>query len=268
MPADTVDTAALRDLCVELATAGGSAALAGRRAAGDALGRDTKSSPTDLVTEFDCAAEDLIVTKLRAARPDDAIVGEEGADHPGTTGFAWHIDPIDGTTNYVYDLPTWSCSVGVTHHGVGVAGAVYAPALGEMYAAAAGHGATLDGRPIHASGIADAALALVATGFSYQAETRIAQARRLVGLVGRVRDVRRYGSAALDLCLVASGRVDVYYETGLNSWDITAGEVICREAGAITSDWSGGRATPAQLLACAPGIHPEFVALLADGVGV
>jgi myo-inositol-1(or 4)-monophosphatase len=259
-----LDYADLRDLCESYARAAGSLAKAGRIAAraGAALAELTKSSPTDLVTEFDRAAEQLIVEAIRRDRPDDAIIGEEGAEHAGSSGFAWHVDPIDGTTNFVYDLPTWACSIGVTHDGVGVAGAVFAPMVDELYAAAAGHGATLNSVPIRASALTDPALALIATGFAYQPDTRVAQARQVLGLAGHVRDFRRFGAASYDLCMVACGRVDAYYEQGLNSWDIAAGELICREAGAVTSDWSSGPVRPAEVLAAAPGIHAEFLTLL------
>ena len=258
------DYAELRDLCESYVRAAGSLAKAGRVAAreGDALAELTKSSPTDLVTEFDRAAERLIVEAIRRDRPDDTIIGEEGADHTGGSGLAWHVDPIDGTTNFVYDLPTWACSVGVVHDGVGVAGAVYAPMVDELYAAAAGHGATLNSIPIRVSALTNPALALIATGFAYQPDTRVAQARQMLGLAAHVRDFRRFGAASYDLCLVACGRVDAYYEQNLNSWDMVAGEVICREAGAVTSDWSGGPVRPAELLAAAPGIHSEFLTLL------
>lgn len=266
-----VPASELRELCAGYVREAGALAREGRvaaRTASDAtLGQVTKSTATDLVTEFDRAAEQVIVAAIRAARPDDAIIGEEGANHPGTSGLEWHVDPIDGTTNFVYDLPTWACSVGVRYGGIGVAGAVYAPMLDELYAAsieADGRGtATLNGRPIAPSTVTDPALALVATGFAYRADTRVAQARRVAHLAGDVRDFRRFGAASYDLCLVASGRVDAYYESGLNSWDMVAGDVICRAAGARTSDWSGGPVRPAEMLAAAPGLHDALLALLA-----
>lgn len=262
-----ISAAELRDLCVAFAGEAGSMARTGRVAARDtgraALGADAKSTSTDLVTTFDRAAEAMVVAAIRAARPDDAIVGEEGAAVPGTSGFAWHVDPIDGTTNFFYDLPTWACSVGVTYAGEGIAGAVYAPMLDEMFAGAIGAGATLNGRPIRPTAATDPALALVATGFAYVPEVRVEQARRIARLADRVRDFRRLGAASLDLCLVASGRVDAYFESGLNSWDMVAGEVICRAAGAITSDWDGGPPRPDQLLAAAPGVHAALIGLLA-----
>jgi myo-inositol-1(or 4)-monophosphatase len=264
-PADGADAVALRDLAASLAVDAGTVAFAGRRdAARDSdLGSDTKSSLTDVVTEFDRAAEATIVERLRRERPDDAIVGEEGTNQPGTTGYAWHIDPIDGTTNFVYDLPTWCCSIGVAHGDTMVAGAVFVPPLDELYVAAAGHGAMLNGATITASPITDLSQALLATGFSYRAETRREHAALIAGIIGDVRDIRRMGSAAIDLCFVAAGRLDVYLERNINSWDCAAGELIAREAGAITSDFEGGPARPAEMLAAAAGIHEALLALLA-----
>ncbi len=252
----------LRDLCVAYTRQAGALARQGRLA-GESLGEHTKSSATDVVTEYDRAAEQVIVAAIRRDRPDDAIVGEEGAAQPGTTGYEWHVDPIDGTTNFVYDLPTWTCSVGVVHDGVPVAGAVYAPMLDELYAGAVGAGATLNARPITPSTVTDPAMALVATGFAYRAETRAAQARRVAFLADKVRDFRRFGAASYDLCLVASGRVDAYYELGLNSWDMVAGVAICHAAGAITSDWAGAPVHPAELLAAAPAVHAPLLVLFA-----
>jgi myo-inositol-1(or 4)-monophosphatase len=259
----TDDPIALRDLAMSLARDAGRVAYAGRRSArDDALGETTKSTGTDIVTKFDRAAESEIVAQLRAARPDDAIVGEEGTADSGTSGYAWFIDPIDGTTSFVYDLPTWSCSVAVARDDTMLAGAVYVPPLDELFDAALGHGARLNGHPISTSTETDLALALVATGFSYHPEARRAQAERLAGMIGSIRDIRRMGSAAIDLCFVAAGRLDVYFEQYLNNWDSAAGELIAREAGAITSNFSGGPAHPSEMLASAPGIHGAFVALL------
>jgi myo-inositol-1(or 4)-monophosphatase len=255
----------LRALAVELARKGGEIALAGRRAASNlaALGGSTKSSATDLVTQYDRAAEGAIVDTLRQRRPGDAIVGEEGTADDGDSGYAWYIDPIDGTTSFVYDQPTWSCSVAVAHAGAVVAGAVFLPVLGEMFSAGAGAGATCNDHPIAASGTDQLELALIATGFSYHADVRRQQATRLAGMIGEIRDVRRTGSAAVDLCFVAAGRVDAYFEIGLNAWDSAAGELIAREAGAITSDFEGRASRPEQMLAAAPGVHAALLELLA-----
>ena len=256
--------AALRALAESLARDAGAIALAGRRNATDqrSLGGVTKSSRTDVVTEFDKAAEAHIVGTLRRLRPDDAIVGEEGTDDTGTSGYAWYVDPIDGTTNYVYDQPAWSCSVAVALDGDVVAGAVFVPPLDELFSAAIGEGASLDGRPIRAGAADDLSLALVGTGFGYRPETRHEQAQHLVQVITEVRDIRRLGSAAVDLCMVACGRLDAYYELHLNSWDAAAGELIAREAGAITSDFGGGPARPEQMVAAAPGIHAALIAVL------
>jgi myo-inositol-1(or 4)-monophosphatase len=264
-PVPTDDPVALRDLAGSLARDAGRVAYAGRRAARDAaaLGGTTKSTGTDIVTEFDRAAESEIVAHLRRDRPDDAIVGEEGTADSGTSGYSWFIDPIDGTTSFVYDQPTWSCSVAVAREGTMLAGAVYIPPLDELFDAALGHGARLNERPIAASSVTDLALALVGTGFSYHPEARRAQAERLARMIGRVRDIRRMGSAAIDLCFVAAGRLDVYFEQYLHSWDSAAGELIAREAGAITSNFSGGPAEPSEMLAAGPGVHAAFVDLLA-----
>ncbi len=263
-PADhtLAERSELRSLAERLAAEAGAIALAGRRQANDAAGRlgshiggDTKSSLTDVVTEFDRAAEAHIVGELRRLRPDDAIVGEEGTDDDGTSGYAWFLDPIDGTTNFVYDQPSWACSIGVALRGEMQAGAVFVPRLNEMFTAALGAGATRDGQPISVSTQTDLSQALVGTGFGYRSETRRQQAVFLTDLITQVRDIRRLGSAAVDLCMVACGRLDAYYERHLNSWDAAAGELIAREAGAITSDFAGAVARPEEMLAAAPGVH-------------
>lgn len=261
---------ALRSLCEQLAREAGSIAREGRASLtpggvpGGELDEATKSSSTDLVTRFDRAAETHIVDRLRRLRPDDAIVGEEGTSDDGTSGYEWFIDPIDGTTNFVYDQPSWSCSVAVAHGGRMVAGAVYVPPLDELYSAALGEGATLDGAPIRVGTTSDLSLALVGTGFCYDPALRRRQATVVAGLIDRVRDIRRLGSAAVDLCMVACGRLDIYYERHLNAWDAAAGELIAREAGAVTSDFAGGPARPEELLVAPPALHPAAVALLRD----
>ena len=255
----------LRSFAEELAVQAGSVALDGRRrlGVGQPVAHDTKSSPTDPVTEFDRAAEQLIVGAIRARRPDDSIVGEEGADHTGDSGLAWHVDPIDGTANFVYDLPAWCTSVAVVDEQGPLAGAVFAPVTNELFAAARGAGSTLNGRPIRCSGASELATALVGTGFNYAPSVRARQAQRLVALLPQVRDVRRYGSAALDLCFVASGRLDAYFEEHLNSWDLAAGVLIASEAGAVTSNFVGGRADTGAVVAAAPLVHRPLVELIA-----
>ncbi len=194
---------------------------------------DTKSSGTDLVTEMDKASEKLIVSLIDAERPDDGIIGEEGTSRAGTSGVRWVVDPIDGTTNYVYRHPFFSVSIGVQVDGVTVAGAVSAPMLRDVYTGVLGGGAFRNGTPISVSGLTDVAHALVGTGFSYSSEIRALQGARLTTVLPHIREIRRAGSAAIDLCFVADGRLDAYFEDGLQPWDECAGLLIAAEAGAI-----------------------------------
>lgn len=265
-PATTpAEAAGLRSFAEDLARRAGTLAFEGRRGLGRGqhVAHDTKSTATDPVTEFDRAAERLIVDAIRHTRPDDSIVGEEGANHVGASGLAWHIDPIDGTVNFVYDLPIWCTSVGVVDEHGGLAGAVFAPVTNELFSAARGAGATLDGAPLSCSTASDLSLALIATGFNYAPATRATQGARLAALLPDIRDLRRSGSAALDLCMVASGRLDAYFEEYLNSWDLAAGELIARESGAITSDFGSGRPGPGGAIAAAPGVYAALQAAIA-----
>ncbi len=196
------------------------------------LAIERKSSVTDLVTRVDKEAERLIVETLTRTRPHDGLLGEEGALREGSSGVRWIIDPLDGTTNYVYGYPAFGVSIGVEVDDGPAVGVVHDTMAGHTYAAIAGHGAVCDGLPISVRGTVDLAEALVATGFSYNAEVRGRQARALATVLPRVRDIRRAGSAALDLCHVAAGRVDAYYELDLSPWDWAAGRVIATAAGA------------------------------------
>lgn len=259
-PTGSDDPDDLLELAARLAREAGTSALAGRRSA--VLEQQTKSSTTDLVTQHDHAAEALIVERLLIDRPRDAIVGEEGATLDGSSGYAWFIDPIDGTTNFVYDLPLWSTSVAVAYDGATIAGAVYVPVADELFAARLGGGATLNGTLIRCSDETDLSLALVATGFSYQPALRTEQATTIARLIAEIRDVRRSGSAAVDLCWAAAGRVDAYFEAHLNSWDAAAGELIARESGCITTDFDGGPADPSNIVAASPGIHTALIDLI------
>ncbi|MCC5952492.1 MAG: inositol monophosphatase [Acidimicrobiia bacterium] len=223
---------------------------------------DTKSSATDLVTEMDQAVEALIVEQLRGARPDDAIVGEEGGRGDGGSGVCWFIDPIDGTTNFVYGHPGYAVSIAARVADVTVAGAVLVPTLGEEFAARLGGGATCNGEPIRATSAGTVAGALVATGFSYDAERRIRQGKVVTELLGQVRDLRRMGAAAVDLCSVACGRVDGYFEAGLAPWDHMAGALIAAEAGAWVGDLDGGAPSTQMTVAAAPWLASDLRALL------
>jgi len=255
----------LLQLACRVAVEAGDLALAARHGAtlssADAL---TKSTATDLVTVHDRAAERVVVEGILATRPNDAIVGEEGTDRPGTSGVSWYVDPIDGTTNFVYDLPAWVTSVAAGDDSGMLVGAVYVPPMGELFAAAVGRGATLDATVIRCSDQTDLALALVATGFSYDPAHRRRQAAVVEHLIGCVRDIRRTGSAALDLCYAAAGRVDAYFEHGLNRWDMAAGELIARESGCRSGDHRGGPVVTNDLLVAAPGIFDGMASLLSN----
>jgi len=256
--------ASLRLLAEKLAVDAGQLALVGRQTLGDgnSVAHESKSSLTDPVTEFDRAAEKLLVDAIRRARPDDTIVGEEGANHVGSSGFEWHLDPIDGTTNYIYNLPAWCTSVAVVDNEGPLAGAVSAPVGGELFSAARGEGATLNGRLICCSSTDNISTTLIGTGFSYIVERRAAQAILVAQLLPQVRDIRRLGSAAYDLCMVASGRLDGYYEQHLNSWDYAAGALIATEAGAIASDCDGGRPSSEITVVSAPGVHADLLSMV------
>lgn len=233
----------------------------------DELRVDYKSSPTDVVTQMDRASEELLVGLILAERPDDAVLGEEGGARDGASGVRWILDPLDGTTNYLYGIPLWSVSVGVEVSGTVVAGAVDAPVLGTTYAGALGRGARVLSagawRPLHASDTRDLSHALLSTGFGYDAEQRRRQARQLSALAPRVRDVRRLGSAAIDLCWVAAGLTDAYMESRLHPWDVAAGALIAQEAGAVVTGADDPRSAP-YVLASAPGIAEELSLLLAE----
>jgi myo-inositol-1(or 4)-monophosphatase len=228
---------------------------------------ETKSTAIDLVTDVDKASEALILEGIARARPDDGILSEEaGHQREGTSGVRWVIDPLDGTTNYLYDFPGWSVSIAAEIVGGDkaevVAGVVLDAVHGDLYTAALGHGARCNGEPIACSDQSDVARSLVATGFAYRPERRRAQAATLVELLPQVRDIRRMGSAAVDLCNVARGRVDAYYERGLSWWDLAAGALVAQEAGAVVTALDGTPVVPGSVLAATPGIAVPLRALL------
>jgi myo-inositol-1(or 4)-monophosphatase len=200
----------------------------------------TKSSATDMVSDVDEASERLIVEGIRRARPGDGILSEEGASAETTTGVRWVIDPIDGTTNYLYGHPGYAISIAAEVDGQTALGVVNDPIHGDRFAAIRGGEATRNGAPIEVSGETELGSALVATGFAYTAPARIAQAELLVRLIGSIRDIRRMGAAAVDLCSVACGRVDCFYERGLNRWDLAAGALIAETAGATVDELDDG----------------------------
>lgn len=225
-------------------------------------GVDTKSSPTDVVTAMDKAAEELIVERLLAARPQDAVLGEEGGGRSGRSGVRWVIDPIDGTVNYLYRLPSWSVSIGVEVDGEVVAGVVHDGPRDVVWTATAGGGAYRDGARVRCSSVAQLSEALLATGFSYVASRRAVQGRVVAGLLPRVRDIRRLGSAALDLCSAAAGHVDAYCEQSLNPWDLAAGGLIAAEGGCRVEGLRGRPADERMVLAAPPQLFDELHELL------
>ena len=224
----------------------------------------SKSSPTDVVTAADRAVEQLLVDGIRAARPEDGLLGEEGASVGGTSGLRWVVDPIDGTVNYLYGIPHWAISIAVEHERRTVVGVVLDPPKGELFTAVAGRGAALDGRRLCCTAATDLGQALVATGFGYDARRRAVQADLATHVLPRVRDLRRLGAGALDLCAVAAGRVDAYFEQGLSPWDRSAGGLVATEAGATLSGLAGDPAGYPMVLSCAPGVHDALHDLLAE----
>jgi myo-inositol-1(or 4)-monophosphatase len=222
----------------------------------------TKSSDTDPVTRADVAAQQVIAGIIGAVRPDDAILGEESLDRPGDSGWRWIVDPLDGTVNYIYGRDQWSVSIAVQDpDGTTVVGVVLAPALGRTYTAVRGQGSWLDGQRLAVRPGTTLAKAVIGTGFSYRAGTRGDQAATLSRLLPAVADIRRCGSAALDLADVASGRIDAFYESDLSAWDWAAGALLAAEAGASVSELPGhgGRSG---ILAATPALAGPLSACL------
>jgi len=220
----------LLGLAIELAEAAANRHLAG--GVGDIA---TKSSHSDPVTAVDRDSENLIVDALATRRPDDGLLGEEGSERGGTTGLRWVIDPLDGTVNYVYGFPSHAVSIAVEHEGAPVVAVVHDTALGDVYSARRGGGAQRNGEPIGVSAADVLATTLLGTGFGYDADQRRRQGAVLAQLLPQVRDVRRAGSCAVDLAWTAMGRLDAFYETGPNRWDVSAGLLLVREAGGVAT---------------------------------
>ena len=275
-PAGVSPAAGAELLAIAVAAASAAGELLASRA-GRVLVAATKSSPTDVVTEMDRRAEDLIRERILAARPGDTILGEEGGQIGDATGggVRWVIDPLDGTVNYLYGLHDWAVSIaaeapwsdgGETSREI-VAGAVLVPARGELFSAVRGAGAWLrsaSSAPVPLKCRAGVPLdqALVGTGFGYLAARRRIQGEIVADLLPRVRDIRRGGSAAVDLCSVAAGRLDGYYERGLNYWDYAAGALIAAAAGAAVGDSRGGPPSTSMTVAAGPGLFGALVTAL------
>ena len=268
-PAATPPTpSALLDLAVGTATAAADLVARGRASAGESV--HVKSSSVDVVTAVDTACEELIVGRLLAARPDDGVLGEEGSSRAGSSGVRWVIDPIDGTVNFLYGFPAYAVSIAAEVDGQVLAGVVVNVATGEVFTATAGGGAWLStpsrSEPERLRGSRPESLehTLVATGFGYRVEQRRAQGAAVAELLTRVRDIRRNGSAALDLCSAAAGRVDAYYELHLNPWDHAAGALVAAEAGLVVAGLPGRPFAEPMAIVAAPSIAEEFVGLVAE----
>ena len=263
--AENPDPAGLLRLALSAASQAGRM-LADR--SGPAVVVGTKTSPTDVVTEMDQAAERLIRELIGAARPHDGVLGEEGGQ-VGEGSVRWIVDPLDGTVNYLYDLPDWAVSVAAEVAERVVAGAVCVPRRNVMYYATLGGGAwqqNLDSSAgahrLSCNAGVPLARALVATGFGYDPGRRLVQGQVVGALLPRVRDIRRNGAAAVDLCSLAAGNVDGYYERGVQYWDIAAGSLIAREAGATVGGLAGKPAGPSMTLGGGPGLFAELHDLL------
>lgn len=260
-----LESSALVALAEEAARAAGVLVHGGRP---ERLEVDTKSSPTDVVTQMDTTAEELLRKLVGRRRPEDGLLGEEAGLEAGTSGLTWVIDPIDGTVNYLYGLPTFAVSVAVvtgdpTTPGAWtpLAGCVHSPATGLTWTAVRGGGAYLNGRRLQLGAPPALESALVGTGFGYRAARRANQARVLAELLPQIRDIRRFGCASIDLCMVATGMLDAYYERGLNPWDLAAGVLVVTESGGAVRGL--GELPPSDLMVVA-GRDP----LLADLAGL
>ena len=258
--APAADPHALAALAERTAAEAGRVAAEGQEGIGVL---DTKSTPTDVVTEMDRRVEELIRKRLLEARPGDAVLGEEGGEEAGAAdGVRWIVDPIDGTVNYLYGRQEWAVSIAAELDGRVVAGAVVAPRLDETYTAVLGAGSFCNGAPLRAGPAPDPAFALVATGFGYDPRRRAHQAEVLRSMLPRVRDIRRGGSAAIDICSLARGRADAYYERGLNPWDWAAACLVAREAGLRVEGLRGAPPNGDLTIAAGPGLFESLHAML------
>jgi myo-inositol-1(or 4)-monophosphatase len=259
---------ALLELAVEAATMAGGLLLE-RVQTGREQSVSSKSTPTDLVSEADLASERAIRALLAERRPDDGFVGEEGGSQDGTSGLEWVVDPLDGTVNFLFGIPQWCVSVAV-RDGAGaaggagstLAGAVYDPNRGELFTATRDGPARLGAIELRGSERGDLATAMVATGFAYDAKVRAAQAKVLARAAGEVRDIRRFGSAALDLAWTAAGRFDGYFERTVKPWDIAAGALICECAGLRVVDLPEHEDLPYGILAAPSALAEQLLELV------
>jgi myo-inositol-1(or 4)-monophosphatase len=256
----------LREVAISAAREAAVLAADGRREGVVVAG--TKSSATDIVTEMDRRVEALLVDRILTARPDDGMLGEEGASHVGSSGVRWVLDPIDGTVNYLYGVPSWGVSVAAEIDGVGVVGVVAAPMLGETFVAVRGRGAHKhDQWGVHELRVNDPVEltgSLVGTGYGYTQERRIAQARVTSALLPYVGDLRRLGACSIDLCYVAEGRFDAYYERGVHLWDYAAAALVVTEAGGVIGGLNGRGPTEDLVIAAGPNLYRGLHDVLRD----
>jgi myo-inositol-1(or 4)-monophosphatase len=222
----------------------------------------TKSTPTDLVSEADLAAQRAIRALLDERRPADGFLGEEGGDAAGSSGLRWIVDPLDGTVNFLFGIPQWAVSIAVCDAEGGVAGVVHDPMRGETFTGLRGELPRCNGSVMVPRAPTDLRMAMVATGFGYDAKIRIEQGRVVANLIDRVRDIRRFGSAALDLAWTAAGRYDAYYERGVKPWDVAAGEILCRSVGLELRDMPATDTLPYGILVAPPVLAGELHALV------
>lgn len=254
----------MEDLLLALATKAAEEAGGGllERFRRPAEGVDSKSSPTDLVSDADREAEATILGLIRAERPDDGVLAEEGGGARSSTGLGWVVDPLDGTVNFLFGIPDWAVSIAVEDEEGAVVGVVHRPTMGETFAAVRGRGATLNGDPIEVSSRDELATALIGTGFSYDASARKKQAEIVRRSLPLVRDIRRAGSAALDLASLACGRLDGFYEAPMERWDRAAGVLLCQEAGAVVSELAAPEGMSTGVIAANPRLHPKLRGLV------
>lgn len=253
----------LRALAVRAAREAGELLL--ERFSGPVEGLDTKSSPTDLVSDADRDSERLLLDLIAAERPDDGIVSEEGGDERSTSGLEWVVDPLDGTVNYLYRIPWWAVSIAVEDDKGPVVGVVFDPVRGGMYEAERGDGAFLNGSRIHVTETEALADALIGTGFSYEAAAREVQAETVARVLPQARDIRRAGSAALDLAALAAAHLDGFYEAPMERWDKAAGILLVEEAGGIVTELPPPlpHLSPG-VIAANPALHPVLSDLVLD----
>ncbi len=251
-------------LAIGVATARAAGELLLERFRVPARGVERKSSTTDMVSDSDRDAETLIRERLRAARPHDAIVGEEAGETEGSSELRWVIDPLDGTTNFLFGLPHWAVSIACEDASGGLVGVVHSPCHDETFTAARGAGAFLGGIRLAVSRKSDLGDALLATGFSYLPEERAVEANVLARVLPRVRDIRRAGAASLDIAWTAAGRFDGYYEVPTYHWDWAAGVVLVREAGGVVSELAAVGPSGPGLVAAGPNLHDALRALVAE----